>query len=97
MSAGVDAAQIAVISPYSAQVSLLKSIFEDMKVRVGTVDGFQGQEEEIVIITLVRSNNERKVGFLADQRRLNVAITRPRRHLCVIGNNFHTFHEGFIS
>ncbi|KAH3900110.1 ATP-dependent 5'-3' DNA helicase HCS1 SCDLUD_003077 [Saccharomycodes ludwigii] len=79
---------IGIISPYSAQVSLLKSLVHSKysQVEISTVDGFQGREKEVIILSLVRSNDTYDVGFLRDDRRLNVAMTRPRRQLCVIGN-----------
>ncbi|CAN6649494.1 DNA polymerase alpha-associated DNA helicase A [Trichomonascus vanleenenianus] len=85
---GVRETDIGVISPYSAQVSLLTSLISSRHpaIEISTVDGFQGREKNAIIMSLVRSNDKREVGFLADKRRLNVAITRPRMHLCVIGN-----------
>lgn len=89
ISAGVAPEQIGVISPYSAQVAVIKKLlaprFEN-KIEVSTVDGFQGRENEAIIVSLVRSNDNREVGFLNDPRRLNVAMTRPKRQLCVIGD-----------
>jgi ATP-dependent RNA/DNA helicase IGHMBP2 len=82
---------IAVITPYSAQVSLIKNIFSKDEllrdIQVKTVDGFQGQERDAVVISMVRSNPKRNVGFLRDYRRLNVAITRARKHVCIIGDS----------
>ncbi|KAK0548346.1 hypothetical protein OC845_003618 [Tilletia horrida] len=57
------------------------------QVEVGTIDGMQGREKEAVVLSLVRSNREREVGFLAEKRRLNVAMTRAKRHLCVVGDS----------
>ncbi len=87
IGSGVDAKDIAVIAPYAAQVRLLRelSIFEG--VEIDTVDGFQGREKEAVLITLVRSNQEGEIGFLADVRRMNVALTRARRKLLVVGDS----------
>ncbi|ORX59011.1 P-loop containing nucleoside triphosphate hydrolase protein [Hesseltinella vesiculosa] len=78
--------QIGIITPYAAQVSRL---IRDIRPRwpaieIGTVDGFQGREKEAILISLVRSNDDGQVGFLQEKRRLNVAMTRARRHLCVI-------------
>ncbi|KAI7852360.1 P-loop containing nucleoside triphosphate hydrolase protein [Circinella umbellata] len=77
---------IGVITPYAFQVThLLRAIRDKWPgIEVGTVDGFQGREKEAIILSLVRSNDEGEVGFLAEKRRLNVAMTRPKRHLCVI-------------
>lgn len=85
----VETKDIGIITPYSAQVSSLcsKIPYEDYKnLEISTVDGFQGREKEIIILSLVRSNQTHQVGFLSDKRRLNVAITRPRRMLIVIGD-----------
>lgn len=84
---GVPPSGIAVISPYSAQVRLLASFSPDPRVEIDSVDGFQGREKELVIVSLVRSNMEGEMGFLADTRRMNVAMTRARRKLIVIGNS----------
>ena len=81
-----------IISPYSAQVALLRERLEAWgleEVEVSTVDGFQGREKEVIILSLVRSNIEGEVGFLVDQRRLNVAITRARRHVAAVGGLPH--------
>ena len=80
---------IGIITPYSAQVANLshKITQDEYKgLEISTVDGFQGREKEIIILSLVRSNQKHQVGFLSDKRRLNVAITRPRRMLVVIGD-----------
>eukprot|EP00842_Homolaphlyctis_polyrhiza_P000941 jgi/Hompol1/1848/HPOL_002779-RA len=87
--AGVLDSEIAVISPYNAQVNLLRSMLKETypNLEIGSVDGFQGREKDAVIISMVRSNDEGIIGFLADRRRMNVALTRARRHLCVIGDS----------
>ncbi|KAG8720180.1 hypothetical protein FRC08_000966 [Ceratobasidium sp. 394] len=86
---GLTAGQIAIITPYQAQVTLLVSLLRPVypELEIGTVDGMQGREKEAIILSLVRSNDKREVGFLKEKRRLNVAMTRPRRHLCVIGDS----------
>lgn len=73
LSNGVRQDQIAIITPYKAQVSKLKTEIGTkwMDTEIGTVDGFQGQEKEVIILSLVRSNKKGEIGFLADQRRLN--------------------------
>lgn len=93
---------IAVISPYKAQVNYLKSLLENQEnIRVGTVDSFQGQESEAVFISLVRSNDKNEIGFLADTRRLNVALTRAKKKLVVIGDSAtlgnHPFYKKFLA
>jgi len=77
---------IAFISPYSGQVGLAKSTFSK-GLLISTIDSFQGQEKEVVIISLVRSNDESKIGFLSDYRRMNVAMTRAKEQLFVIGDS----------
>ena len=88
IDAGVSDSDIAVITPYNAQVSLLRSMLKEKypRLEIGSVDGFQGREKEAVVISLVRSNDKAEIGFVADSRRMNVALTRAKRHLCVIGN-----------
>lgn len=90
-----DFPSIAVISPYKQQVQLLKEqllhspvlqAYGD-KVAVNTIDSFQGQERDIVYISMTRSNTESKIGFLSDIRRMNVAMTRARKKLVVIGDS----------
>lgn len=83
-----------VISPYKAQVFLLRrllhkrSFFKPFRkaITVNTVDGFQGQERDVILLSLVRANKEGQIGFLSDYRRMNVAITRARMKLIVLGN-----------
>ncbi len=89
VAAGVPAAHIGVITPYAAQVALLRSMRADAgaalsALEVSTVDGYQGREKEALIISAVRSNERAEVGFLADARRMNVAVTRARRHCALI-------------
>lgn len=102
IKSGVDPAQIAIITPYSLQVDLIKSKFNGnhQSLEIKSVDGFQGREKETVILSLVRSNSKGQVGFLAEDRRINVAITRAKRHLAVICNcetlSHHEFLKSFI-
>lgn len=88
LAAGVAAVDVGVITPYSAQVQLLRQLLLPLSpcVEVSTVDGFQGREKEAIVLSMVRSNAKGDVGFLADDRRTNVAVSRARRHVCVIGN-----------
>lgn len=86
---------IGVIAPYKAQVETLRNTIGDyhwkeeqlQRLTVNTVDAFQGQERDIIFISLTRSNSEGEIGFLADERRLNVALTRARHKLVVIGDS----------
>ncbi len=86
------------ISPYSAQVELAKKQLKD--ITISTIDAFQGQEADVVIISLVRSNPDGKIGFLSDHRRMNVAMTRARTKLIVIGDSTtlsgDKFYETFV-
>ncbi|KAJ3300816.1 hypothetical protein HK104_000009 [Borealophlyctis nickersoniae] len=95
VGAGVSDADIAVISPYNAQVNLLRLALKEKypNLEIGSVDGFQGREKEAIVLTLVRSNDDGEVGFLSEKRRLNVALTRARRHLCLITDGA-TVREG---
>lgn len=88
LAAGVAPAQIGVITPYNAQVQLLRErLARHAGLEISSVDGFQGREKEAIVLSLVRSNSDGQVGFLADARRLNVAVTRARRHVCVVGDS----------
>jgi DNA polymerase III delta prime subunit len=88
LAAGVPAGSIGVITPYRAQVRKLRERLSDVPtVEVDSVDGFQGRENEAIVISLVRSNPAGQIGFLADTRRTNVAFTRTRRALVVIGDS----------
>jgi DNA polymerase alpha-associated DNA helicase A len=89
IAAGVKDEDIAVVTPYNAQLAALSGMLRETYpgLELGSVDGFQGREKEAVIVSLVRSNPEHEVGFLGEKRRLNVAMTRPKRHLCVIGDS----------
>ena len=88
---------VGIISPYRAQVQLLRQLlrrnefFKPFRrlITVNTVDGFQGQERDIIVISLVRSNDEGQIGFLRDLRRMNVAITRARMKVIILGDR-HT-------
>ncbi|KJP86803.1 hypothetical protein AK88_03510 [Plasmodium fragile] len=95
----ISAKHICVITPYSKQMNLLKNILYDnlydekkftseyKDIEIATVDSFQGREKEIVILSLVCSNYFKNIGFLKDYRRLNVAITRAKRHVVIVGNS----------
>ena len=85
---GLKPLQLAVIAPYTRQVDLVRELLpEQLRASVATVDSFQGGEREVVILSLTRSNNDQTVGFLADERRLNVAVTRAKRQLFIIGDS----------
>lgn len=83
MGMGAGSSDIGIITPYDDQVELISSM---TLVEVNTVDGFQGREKEIIIISMVRSNSRGSIGFLRDLRRLNVSLTRARRKLLIIGD-----------
>ncbi|RLB65474.1 MAG: hypothetical protein DRI90_01950 [Deltaproteobacteria bacterium] len=86
---GIDAHDIAAICPYSAQTQRLRQQLSELiqqGLEIGTVDGFQGREKEVVVVDLVRSNAAGQLGFLQDVRRTNVALTRAKRQLIVIAN-----------
>ncbi|KAK4226151.1 P-loop containing nucleoside triphosphate hydrolase protein [Podospora fimiseda] len=88
VDAGVKPEDIAVVTPYNAQLGILAPLKEEFPgIELGSVDGFQGREKEAVIVSLVRSNSDGEVGFLGEKRRLNVAMTRPKRSLTVIGDS----------
>ncbi len=86
----IPAESIGIISPYRSQVELLRrELIEKAKLRVkvSTIDGYQGREEDIIIISMVRSNNLCEIGFLGDDRRINVAITRARMQAIIVGDS----------
>ncbi|KAK9808936.1 hypothetical protein WJX72_006613 [[Myrmecia] bisecta] len=86
IQAGIRPLDIGVITPYSAQVGVLRELRTDLlaQVEISTVDGFQGREKEAIVISMVRSNSTGEVGFLSDNRRMNVAVTRARRHCALV-------------
>ncbi|CAI5736033.1 unnamed protein product [Peronospora destructor] len=86
LAAGLKEDEVAVITPYNKQVQTLKALLLESypKLEIRSVDGFQGCEKEAVVMSLVRSNASRQVGFLSDDRRMNVAITRAKRHVAVV-------------
>jgi len=81
---GIRPEDIGVITPYKDHEDYLKGLIPDVEVK--TVDGFQGREKEVIIISLVRSNPDEEIGFLEDLRRLNVALTRAKRKLILVGD-----------
>ncbi|KIH49226.1 hypothetical protein ANCDUO_20700 [Ancylostoma duodenale] len=85
-SIGVPGREIAVISPYYAQVATIREMLAGTDVTANTVDSFQGQEREVVVFSMVRHNEERSIGFLQNEKRLNVAITRAKRQFVLIGS-----------
>jgi len=96
--AGLQAGDIGVITPYSAQVGVLRELRGESLpgLEISTVDGFQGREKEAVVISTVRCNSEGGVGFLSDRRRMNVAVTRARRHCCLVGDSETVGKDGFL-
>ena len=85
------------IAPYAAQIRLLRNRLQLSELEVDTVDGFQGREKEVVLISLVRSNSNGEIGFLADTRRTNVALTRARRAMKVVGDSATLGQHPFYS
>ncbi|HET9599212.1 MAG TPA: AAA domain-containing protein, partial [Anaeromyxobacteraceae bacterium] len=103
LALGVPPADAAVIAPYDAQVQRLRQLLAgrlEEGLEVDTVDGFQGREKDAVVVSLVRANEAGEVGFLADVRRMNVALTRARRKLVVVGDGAtvsrHPFYAAFF-
>ena len=100
LRSGMQAKDIAVISPYKDQVDLLDREVDTENLEVKSVDGFQGREKEVVIISLTRSNKKNAIGFLEDVRRLNVSLTRAKRKLIVVGDSStvasHETYERFL-
>lgn len=86
LDAGVDPTDIAVIAPYDDQVDRMEQLLDVAGLEIDTVDGFQGREKAVVIVSLVRSNDWNEIGFLEEERRFNVAATRARQKLIVVGD-----------
>ncbi|KAI9121393.1 hypothetical protein K1719_008426 [Acacia pycnantha] len=100
VQSGVLPSGIGIITPYAAQVVLLKmlknkeNLLKDLE--ISTVDGFQGREKEAIVISMVRSNSKKEVGFLSDRRRMNVAVTRARRQCCLVCDTETVSSDGFL-
>lgn len=96
----LDPLTTAFISPYAGQVAAAKETLPK-EMRISTIDSFQGQEKEVIILSLVRSNDDGQIGFLKDYRRMNVAITRAKEQLFVIGDSAtigaDAFYNAFLS
>ncbi|WP_162418841.1 AAA domain-containing protein [Cyclobacterium roseum] len=103
--------QVGLIAPYRAQVRLIREYLDESEewlflkqkmenISINTVDGFQGQEKDIILISLTRSNPQGEIGFLSDTRRMNVALTRAKRKLIVLGDSAtigsHPFYQAFL-
>ena len=84
---GVAPSQIAIITPYNYQVELITANLKYSSIQVSSVDAFQGKEKEVIILSLVRSNKNQKIGFLVEDRRINVAVTRAKKQLVLICNS----------
>ena len=100
-----DGVDFGIISPYRAQVRMIRRLLKMQRffrrlrgqISVHTVDGFQGQERDVVLISMVRDNDDGQIGFLSDLRRMNVAITRARMKLIIIGNSETLSRHRFYS
>jgi ATP-dependent RNA/DNA helicase IGHMBP2 len=96
----IDPLKTAFISPYAGQVAAAKEVLPK-EIRISTIDSFQGQEQDIIILSLVRSNDDGDIGFLKDYRRMNVAITRAKEQLFVIGDSAtigaDAFYNSFLT
>ena len=103
LSRGLAPTEVAIIAAYSAQARRLRELLKAERaagLEIGTVDGFQGREKEAVIVDLVRSNERGEIGFLANTRRMNVALTRAKRFLLVVADSAtlgeHPYYAQFI-
>ncbi|WP_240199627.1 AAA domain-containing protein [Sphingobacterium siyangense] len=104
-----ESLSIGVIAPYRKQATLLKEVLDEEEalrpfndlIKIQTIDSFQGQEKDVIYISLTRSNAEQQIGFLSDVRRMNVAMTRAKKKLVVIGDSAtigsHPFYREFIA
>jgi len=95
---GVNVDDIAVVTPYNLQVELLRTNMREKypSLEIKSVDGYQGREKEVVVLSLVRSNQRKEVGFLGETRRLNVAVTRARRQLIVVCDTDTVKNDKFL-
>ncbi|KAI8477001.1 MAG: P-loop containing nucleoside triphosphate hydrolase protein [Monoraphidium minutum] len=99
LAAGLSPGDIGIITPYSAQVALLKELRPEKlgpALEISTVDGFQGREKEAIVISMVRSSAAGGVGFLSDARRMNVAVTRARRHAALVCDSETVGRDAFL-
>ena len=98
MGSGLKPEQLGVITTYAKQVELLeRNLQKDFYgLEIKSVDGFQGREKEVIVLSLVRSNKSKQIGFLVENRRLNVAITRARRQLVVICDSSTVSGEPYL-
>lgn len=106
---GKDFPSVGIISPYRKQIDELKEMLQHSRelhpfmdrITINTIDSFQGQERDMILISMTRSNNDNRIGFLSEIRRMNVAMTRARKKLVVIGDSatlsLHDYYAGFIS
>ena len=97
LDAGLPPEALAVITPYRGQASVLQSALAGTGVEVDTVDAFQGREADAVLVSCVRSNPDGRLGFLQDLRRMNVALSRARRHLFLVGDSATLGHHPFYA
>jgi ATP-dependent RNA/DNA helicase IGHMBP2 len=98
LSRGLAPAAIGVIAAYDAQVRILRQGLRaqcELGLEISSVDGFQGREKEAIVVDLVRSNDAGELGFLRDQRRMNVALTRAKRFLLVVGDSATLAHDAY--
>ncbi len=87
LDGGVPPEEVGIITPYAGQARLIRQLLEDERVEIDSVDGFQGREKDVILLSLVRSNASGEIGFLSEKRRTHVAITRARRLLLVVGDS----------
>lgn len=100
LSRGVPASAVAVLTPYDAQVGVLRGLLAtevESGLEVGSIDSFQGREKEAIVLDLVRQNDDAEIGFLRDIRRMNVALTRARRFLILVGDSATLGQTGFYA
>ncbi len=97
LSQYIDGLSLGIISPYRGQVNYLKDSLPEFENNINTIDAFQGQERDVIIVSLVRSNDELIIGFLKDYRRMNVAMTRARKKLILIGDSATVGADRFFS